>query len=108
MLYKFKSKAAGDLIMLQANGRQVLDIIGKSASLGQGILLPAEMPGALAALEAAVAKDEEMRRAALQGAHDKGEPAPRLEAVSLRQRAVPLMDMLHRCEKAGHEIVWGV
>ena len=29
MLYKFKSKAAGDLIMLEPNGRRVLEIIGK-------------------------------------------------------------------------------
>jgi Domain of unknown function (DUF1840). len=38
----------------------------------------------------------------------KGEAPPRLEAVSLRQRAVPFLDMLRRCEKAGKEIVWGV
>ena len=31
MLYKFKSKAAGDLIMLEPNGRRVLQIIGKDA-----------------------------------------------------------------------------
>jgi hypothetical protein len=28
--------------------------------------------------------------------------------VSLRQRALPFMDMLRRCAKDGHEIVWGV
>ncbi len=35
MLYKFKSKAAGDVIMLEPNGRRVLEIIGKDA--GQAI-----------------------------------------------------------------------
>ena len=29
MLYKFKTKAAGDLIMLEADGRRLLEIIGK-------------------------------------------------------------------------------
>ena len=29
MLYKFRSREAGDVIMLEANGRQILDIIGK-------------------------------------------------------------------------------
>ena len=31
MLYKFKSKATGDLIMLEPNGAQLLDIVGKDA-----------------------------------------------------------------------------
>jgi hypothetical protein len=29
MLYKFKSRSTGDLIMLEVNGRQVLEILGK-------------------------------------------------------------------------------
>jgi hypothetical protein len=36
------------------------------------------------------------------------EAAPRFEAVSLRQRAQPFLDMLRRCEKEKHPIVWGV
>ncbi|HYF41680.1 MAG TPA: DUF1840 family protein, partial [Ramlibacter sp.] len=42
MLYKFKSKAAGDLIMLEPNGRRVLEIIGKDAG-PKGIIQPDEM-----------------------------------------------------------------
>ena len=30
MLYKFKSKSTADLIMLEPNGRRVLEIIGKT------------------------------------------------------------------------------
>ena len=29
MLYKFKSAAAGDVIMMEANGNQVLEAIGR-------------------------------------------------------------------------------
>ena len=36
MLYKFKSKAAGDLIMLEPNGRRVLEIIGKETLTASG------------------------------------------------------------------------
>ena len=111
MLYKFKSKAAGDVIMLQANGRQMLDIIGKDASPasgGKGILLHSEMTKALAALEAAIAADDKERHEASQEAQAKGEPAPRLDAVSLHQRAVPLIDMIRRSKKENQEIVWGV
>lgn len=111
MLYKFKSKATGDLIMLEPNARQMLAIIGKDthgAAAGKGILQVADMPAAQAALEAAVAQNELERKSAIEAAEEKGEAAPRFEAVSLRQRAVPLLDMIRRCHKAGHDIVWGV
>jgi hypothetical protein len=107
MLYKFKSQAAGDLIMLEPNGRQVLEIIGKDAQ-PKGIILPEQMPAAISALEGAVERDEAEHKALVEEARAKGEPPPRLEAISLRQRAVPFLDMLRRCEKAGKEVVWGV
>jgi hypothetical protein len=107
MLYKFKSKAAGDLIMLEPNGRRVLQIIGKDAA-PKGIILPEQIPGAIEALEAAVARDEADQQAQADEAKAKGETPPRAEAVSLRQRAIPFLDMLRRCQKAGEEIVWGV
>lgn len=107
MLYKFKSKAAGDLIMLEPNGRRVLEIIGKDTG-PKGIIQPQEMAPAVAALEGAIAREEAEHQALVEEAAAKGEAQPRLDAVSLRQRAVPFLDMLRRCEKAGKEIVWGV
>ena len=107
MLYKFKSKAAGDLIMLEPNGRRVLEIIGKDAG-PKGIVLPEEMSGAIAKLEAAIAQEEAEHKAIIDEAKAKGQVAPRFEGVSLRQRAVPFIDMLRRCSQAGKEIVWGV
>jgi hypothetical protein len=107
MLYKFKSKAAGDLIMLEPNGRQVLQIIGKDPG-PKGIILPEEMPAAIAALEAAVAREDADRKEIADGSKAKGASASGPEGISLRQRAVPFLDMLRRAEKAGQEIVWGV
>lgn len=107
MLYKFKSKAAGDLIMLEPNGRRVLEIIGKDAG-PKGIILPQEMPAALTALESAITREEAEQKAAIDEAKAKGQVPPRFDAVSLRQRAVPFIDMLRRCSTAGKEIVWGV
>jgi hypothetical protein len=99
MLYKFKSKAAGDLIMLEANGRHVLEIIGKDAG-PKGIILPEQMPAAIAALHAAVALEE---------SHDEGaDGVVPGEGLGLRQRVVPFVEMLERNQKAGHEVVWGV
>lgn len=107
MLYKFKSKAAGDLIMLEPNGRRVLQIIGKQPG-PQGIIQPSEMPAAIRALEDEIAREEAEHQAAVDEAKGKGEVPPPSDTVSLRQRAVPFIDMLRRCEKAGKEIAWGV
>lgn len=107
MLYKFKSKAAGDLIMLEPNGRQVLEIIGKDPG-PKGIIQPDQMGAAIQALESAIARDEAEQKKAEEEAQAKGEKAMRPEGISLRQRAVPFVDMLRRAEKEGQDIVWGV
>lgn len=109
-MYKFKSRAAGDLIMLEPNGRQILAILGRSdaASQAQGILLPEHMPEAVAKLEAAIQADEDHKARVVKEAQDKGEAPPRFEGVSLRQRAVPFIEMIRRAQKADKEIVWGV
>ena len=104
MLYKFKSKAAGDLIMLEPNGRRVLQVIGKDPG-PQGIILPEAMRAAIQALEAAIAQEEADQQAArARGDADAESP----DVVTLRQRAVPFLDMLQRAQKAGQDIVWGV
>lgn len=111
MLYKFKSKSTGDVIMLQPNGRRLLEIIGKdltSARPDQGILTPEQMPSAIAALEAAMAQEEAQRQALVAEALAQNQPVPPLEAITLRQRALPFIDMLRRSAKDGHEVVWGV
>jgi Domain of unknown function (DUF1840) len=111
MLYKFKSKAAADLIMLQPNGQRLLSIIGKATGApggDKGILLPQDMTAAIDALEAAIVQEEAQQKAAREAAVERGETPPRFEGISLRQRAVPMIEMLRRCEKAGEAIVWGV
>jgi hypothetical protein len=107
MLYKFKSKAAGDVIMLAANGDQVLRILGRQPA-AKGILEVADMPAALAALEAAVQESEQARRDAEAEALAEGQPLPPREAVSLRQRVWPLAEMIKHSQAAKAEIVWGV
>ena len=109
-MYKFKSRAAGDLIMLEPNGRQILFILGHTdaASLTQGILLPEHMPEAIAKLEAAILADETHKAQLIQEAKAKGEPTPRFDGISLHQRALPFIEMIKRSLKEEKEIVWGV
>ena len=107
MLYTFKSKAAANLIMLQPNGERVLEIIGKQPG-STGVILPQQMPAAIAALENAIAQEGPSRNPAGETDKSAGNAPQNSDAVSLRQRAVPFIDMLKRCQKAGQEIVWGV
>ena len=98
MLYRFKSKNMGDVILLEANGRQILEIIGKNPGR-QGIILPEQMPNAITALKAAIA---------LEDSGDEDNEGIQAEGVGLHHRAKPFIDMLRWNHKAGQEIVWGV
>lgn len=100
MIYKFKSQATGDLIMLGPHGDQVLRLMGREPA-AQGILEPEALAAALAALQAAVAAE------AAAAAADGPDP-DRPRAVALRQRVWPMVEMLRRAQAAGAAVVWGV
>jgi hypothetical protein len=107
MLYKFKSKVAGDVIMLQANGEQILRIIGKEPA-AKGIILPEQIPAAIAALEQAIERGRPGQADHPDDAADEKDDTKAADRVTLHQRAAPFIDMLKRCQKADEEIVWGV
>ena len=103
MLYTFKSKAAANLIMLQPSGERMLEIIGKDAT-AQGILLAEDMPAAITALEAALRHEEGGAQSDATGDNASAQG----ERVSLRQRAVPFLEMIRRSQQAGEAVTWGV
>jgi hypothetical protein len=108
MIYKFRSKAAGDVIMLGPNGDQFLRLIGREPA-PKGILEVADMAAAVQALESAVAADEAARAEARRDAEARGDEPPRGgEGVTLRQRVWPMVEMIRRAASARHPIVWGV
>jgi len=125
MLYKFKSKASGDVIMFETHAKTLLEIMGKDPS-AKGILLVADMPKALEALEVALKKHghevnhEAEHEAGHEVSHEKGHASPAKHrskeqeheqeslAVSLGQRAAPMRQMIKQCILEGHPIVWGV
>ena len=100
MIYKFKSKATGDLIMTQPVAERVLSLIGKPAT-PQGIIEVDQLPAAMSALEAAVSAEAP----ATAGGDDGG---PKGDRVSLRQRVWPMVEMMKRALAAKQAIVWGV
>lgn len=107
MLYKFKSKSAGDVIMLGPQGDQLLALLGKPAA-ATGIFECADMPQAIETLTRAVLDDEAARAQAEADARAEGQTLPPAAGVSLRQRVWPLIDMMKRSIAEGHDIVWGV
>ena len=98
-MYKFKSKASGDLIMLGPQGDQLLQLIGREPA-AKGIIEVAAIPATLAALEAALA-------AAQPPAKDDDEPGVERN-VSLHQRMWPMVEMLRQAQAAAQPVVWGV
>lgn len=111
MIYKFKSKAAGDVIMLGPTGDKVLALIGKDVT-PKGIIEPGQMAAAIQALADAVAADDAARARAAAGEEpgpDDGEhTAGARDKISLRQRAWPLVEMMKRALAADEPITWGV
>ena len=107
MIYKFKSIAAGDVIMTGPAGDDVLRVIGKSPA-PQGIIDVAAMPGAIAAIEQAVAADEAARAQAEKEAAAEGRKLGPRDGVTLRQRAWPMIEMMKRSIGEKADVVWGV
>jgi cyclopropane-fatty-acyl-phospholipid synthase len=105
MIYKFKSQAAAEVIMLESNGEQMLAIVGKEPA-AKGIITVAQIPAAIAALDAALLAHEAVvaRRAE--------DPSQAIsidgDSVMLRHRAAPFIDLLRCSAAAGKDVVWGV
>lgn len=94
MLYKFKSKVTGDLIMLEPDAKRLLKLMGRDDQV-KGIFLADQLAAAIAALELAVAQEE------AEGMKDP-------KQISLRQRSLPMLKMLNQCLKQSADVVWGV
>jgi len=107
MLYRFKSKAGADVIMMADSADAVLRLMGRQPA-PQGILELADLPALIQSLEAGVAADEAQFQRAVDEAKAAGQPAPRRQGVSLRQRAWPLHELMQRSVKEKTDVVWGV
>jgi hypothetical protein len=106
MLYKFKSQAAPDVVMLEAAARRVLDIIGKDPG-GSGIITVSQIPSAIEALQRAVAQDEAQRQAEPVVGEDRDDHGlVNGDPIHLRQRVWPLVEMLQRSLAEDKPVTW--
>ena len=114
MLVTFKSKAAAEVLMYEEHAKRILDLLNKDVK--RGIITAAEMPNAIAKLEAEIAESglhptsEEVRRDVLahhgeEGDDNEHEP---VEFVSFAARAYPLLEMLRAARHDGYDVMWGV
>jgi hypothetical protein len=106
-LIRFQSRETADVLMLTQHAKPFLEAWGKDIQ-GPGVLLPSDMDKAREATHELVQAEEAMQAQRIEEAKAQGAPTPSFEAIGLRQRSVPLLEMMRRCEAAEVEIVWGV
>ncbi|ARU06427.1 hypothetical protein CCO03_18755 [Comamonas serinivorans] len=115
MLYKFKSPAGADVIMNQGPAEHILDVIGKGAG-APGIITVEQIPAAISALRAEVARQEQERAAGKAGHHHAGiddvavqvaEEQGKAETVLFSQRVTPLIHLLELSLAEGKGVIWG-
>jgi hypothetical protein len=112
-LVVFRSKAAGEIFMFAETARRIFEIIGKDEG-PRGVITADQVPDALDRLQTAV--DDE--RAALKAAEDEARGADRRgngdtevagqRAITLGQRAFPLLEMLRAAQKKKVDVTWGI
>jgi uncharacterized protein DUF1840 len=104
MLITFKSAASGNVMMFEKNAREALGVFGKDPDAPQGIVTVEQLPGAMAALKAAIAADRAMPPEQAKNDEHPDKPA----AVGFCQRAVPLVELLERSLEDKVPVIWGV
>ncbi|MBL8383041.1 MAG: DUF1840 domain-containing protein [Burkholderiales bacterium] len=102
MAVTFKTKACADITLLDANARQVLEIIGKEFGV-RGVITAAEAPLAIGRLRDAI-----RAQGAERAPDEDDEPEAARAFVPLRTRAAPFIEMLAAAAAAGEPILWGV
>ena len=109
-LVVFRSKAAGEIFMFAETARRIFEIIGK-ADAPRGVITADQVPEALARLQAAVDEEKAQLKAAAEqaeGADRRGDDAAAAPAITLGQRAYPLLEMLRAAQKKKVDVTWGV
>lgn len=109
-LVVFRSKAAGEIFMFAETARRIFEIIGKAEG-ARGVITAEQVPEALARLSAAVDEEKAQLKAAAEQSHEadrRGDSSTMAQAITLGQRAFPLLEMLRAAQKKSVDVTWGV
>ncbi|MGB3067393.1 MAG: DUF1840 domain-containing protein [Ottowia sp.] len=104
MLYKFKSQAAAEVIMLQSTGDEVLKIAGKTPG-PTGIITVEQIPGVISALQAEIKRREALPK---EEKKEDAEASGSDDPIPLGKRALPFIELLRESAEAKKDVVWGV
>ena len=109
-LVVFRSKAAGEIFMFAETALRIFEIIGRQEA-PRGVITAEQVSEALQKLVDAV----EEERAQLKSAQDEADLADKQgdvnaqqRAITLGQRAFPLIEMLRAAEKKKVDVTWGI
>lgn len=107
MIVTFRSKAAGELIMLGQHALPLMQAAGKTTETLQedrGVFTTEQLAGAISGIESAIdtARDPHFNE-------DDPEQAERArQYVGLAQRAHPLLEMLAKAQAKGVAVMWEI
>ena len=105
MLYKFKSAAAGDVIMMEANGNQVLEAIGREPA-ERGVIQAQAMQDAIDKLKLAI-QASQAKTSQPPDEREEDEDA-NSDPIPFHTRAQPFLQLLQISLEEGKDVVWGV
>jgi hypothetical protein len=100
MLVTFTCKAYADIIMFGDVAVHLLKLMGHSGTV-PGALKAEDIPAALERLQQGVESETKLEATDSPGAEDDDE-----DYVSLRHRALPLIDLLKAAAQADADVMW--
>ena len=110
-LVVFRSKAAAEIFMFAETAQRLLQIVGKTDFV-RGVIRSDEVGDALDSLSAAVEQEKaalrEQRARRETDEHGSDADSERPQAITLGQRAFPLLQMMHAAQRTRVDVTWGV
>jgi hypothetical protein len=102
MLITFKTPVHADITMFGDVAKALIRMMGHSGAV-PGALLAEDVPTALDRLKAAVEANPE---APLDPEHDEDDEDARAQSVSLKHRALPLIELLEAAARDEKNVMW--
>ncbi|MEA3639667.1 MAG: DUF1840 domain-containing protein [Lamprobacter sp.] len=102
MLITFTTPVHADITMFGDVAKALIRMMGHSGAV-PGALLAEDIPAALTRLKAAVDANPD---APLDPEHDDADDDARAQSVSLRHRALPLIDLLEAAARDEKHVMW--
>lgn len=110
MLIKFTSNVSGSVLMMGEHALPVLEAAGKNFEDGilpkRGVFTAQQLPAAIAALQEAISDAPPLYDEVNEDDPDAPKINPLNKAVSFKQRAYPLYEMLIEAQKQEEDVMW--